>query len=104
MTDVLRKRNNPQRILVMQKEMAAAPCSYDRLAQVSGLDKRAVQHWIKQIRANVHIAGWGEDRRGRKFVPLFQWGAGNDVPRPGQSRTAAERMRALRADRKIGLK
>lgn len=101
-----RARNNPARQLRMQAAMTVEPQSYDALAAVSGLCKGGVAHWIKTLREMdpkpVHIAGWAPDARGRLFVALWAWGPGEDAPRPGQSRTNAERMAALRKARKGG--
>ena len=102
-----RARNNPARQLLMQTAMRVEPQSYDALAAVSGLSNTSVAHWIKTLRKldpkPVHIAGWAPDTRGRMFVALWKWGPGKDLPRPGQSRTPAERMSALRKARKGGV-
>lgn len=101
-----RARNNPARQLLMQTALKIEPQSYEALAAISGLSTTAVAHWIKTLRfldpKPVHIAGWAPDVRGRLFVALWKWGAAPDVPRPGQSRTPAERMSALRKARKAG--
>jgi predicted ArsR family transcriptional regulator len=88
--------------LILQSAMTERPCSYDDLAGISGLSKPTVTRWLKQLHAagGVHIAAWGYDRTGRLFVALWAWGRGVDRPRPGQQRTAAERMKSLRAARK----
>lgn len=103
-----RARNNPARQHLMQSAMQIEPQSYDALAAVSGLSNNAVAHWIKTLRTldpkPVHIAGWAPDVNGRLFVALWAWGPGKDAPRPGQSRTAAERMAALRKARKDGVR
>jgi len=102
-----RARNNPARQLRMQAAMQIEPQSYDALSAVSGLSNAAVAHWLKTLRAldpkPVHIAGWAPDVNGRLFVPLWAWGTKPDAPRPGQSRTPAERMAALRAAKKGGV-
>ena len=98
-----RKRNNAQRILKMQLAMAVTPRSYDELAQISGLNKPAVARFIKTMKAEgaVHRAAWGADKNGRAFLPLFRWGEGSDVERPGPSISPAERMARLRLQRKL---
>lgn len=99
-----RKRNNPARAHAMQEAMSVRPCSADDLAVVSGLGKPAVQHWLRQLRALVpapiHIGGWGPDCNDRLFVPLYSWGPGTDVARPGPKETAAQRMARLRAGKR----
>ena len=104
-----RKRNNPRLMFDKQRALQAEPQSYDDLCHISGLNKPAVARWIKSLRPDtgerhVHIADYGPDRNGRLFVPLFAWGNEEDAERPGDSRTDAERMRKLRADRKLGLR
>jgi hypothetical protein len=99
-----RLRNNPLRVFQMQEALKEKPRSYDELARVTGLNKPAVARWVKLMRAvtpsPIFISGWGPDKNGRLFVPLFAWGTAPDAERPGDSRTDAERMRALRAARK----
>lgn len=92
------RRNTPARTLKMITALQAKPQTYDQLVAVSELGKVAVATWVKSMRAisAMHIGGWAEDVRGRKFTPVFQWGEGKDVPRAGQARTTAERMRAYR--------
>lgn len=99
--EVQRKRNNVASMLAMQAELAKRPCTYADLVSISGLGRTAVVRWVKSMRAAraVHIASWAADRCGRLFVPAFMLGVGADVSRPGQRRTAAERMAALRAAR-----
>ncbi len=98
------RRNNPARTLKMITALQEKPQTYDQLVAVSALGKVAVATWVKSMRAidAMHIGGWAEDVRGRKFTPVFQWGAGKDVPRAGQARTTAERMRAYRLRLKEG--
>lgn len=93
------RRNNPARTLRMTEALLKGPCTYDQLAEQSDLGKVAVATWIKAMRklGAVHICGWTDDVRGRKFTPIFGWGKKPDVPRAGQARTTAERMRAYRA-------
>lgn len=97
-------RNNPIRnTAVLAARMTDAlqkgQHTYDSLADLVGLSKVAVATWIKVMRKAgfVHVSGWAEDVRGRKFTPMFSWGAGPDIARAGQARTSAERMRAYRA-------
>jgi hypothetical protein len=92
------RRNNPARTLKMINAMQAGPQTYKQLVAVSSLGKVAVATWVKSMRKErvMHIGGWAEDVRGRKFTPVFQWGAGDDVARAGQARTAVERMRDYR--------
>lgn len=96
-------RNNPERTLRMTNALLKGPQTYDQLAAVSGLSKVAVATWVKAMRKikALHIASWTDDCRGRKFTPVFGWGDKPDVPRAGQARTAAERMRAHRERKKV---
>lgn len=83
------------------------PLTYDEMAQVAKVSKPAVQRWVKTLReggpdspAYVRVAGWKKDATGRPFVPRWLFGPGADLPRPGQRRTDAERMQALRLERR----
>lgn len=95
------KRIDIAAMLALQAELAKRPCTYADLRAVSGLGRDAVFRWVKRMRAvrAMHLCGWSLDARGRQFVPMFKLGAGDDAPRPGQRRTPAERMAALRAAR-----
>lgn len=97
-------RNNPIITAKMIEELQSKSHSYDSLSEAVGLSKVAVATWIKAMRRAglIHVSGWTDDKRGRKFTPLYSWGKQNDVPRAGQARTAAERMRAYRARMKAG--
>lgn len=81
--------------------------TYDQMADVAGVSKAAVQRWVRTMReggtkspAYVRVAGWRKDAAGRLFVPCWLFGPGADVERPGQARTSAERMQALRLQRR----
>lgn len=93
-------RNTTERILLMQEAMLATPQTFEQLAEASGLSKTAVQRWALSIRSHIHIADYAPDKRGRKFVPMFVWGEGEDAPRPGPQKSAAQRMQAVRDRRK----
>lgn len=84
---------------LLRENMLKQPMSFDQMAELAGLSKQSVQRWVRAIRAAklMYIAAYGPDVNGRLFVPLFAWGKGDDVERPGQVRTAAERMRAKRS-------
>ena len=99
-------RNTPERALRMQQSLAAAPQTYDQLVLVSGLQKPAVAHWVKAVRAagGLHVAAWAQDSKGRWFTPVFRWGKGVDVDRPVGAKSAAERMAQMRARKKAAQK
>jgi len=84
---------------LMRQEM-----TYDELVASSGLKKPTIAAWVKQMRAAkcVYVYDWAADKNGALRVPVFCWGNYEDAPRPGQRRTSAERMAALRAARKEG--
>lgn len=96
-------RNNPLKMEQMRTALVEKPRTYDELAEISGLSKIAVARWVHQHRTEsvglIHISGYAKDVRGRLFVPQFSWGAGSDAQRPGYQRTAADRMRDMRARR-----
>jgi biotin operon repressor len=97
-------RNNPVITAKMIEELQKTSHSYDSLSAAVGLSKVAVATWIKAMRqaGMVHISAWTDDKRGRKFTPMYSWGNRVDLARAGQARTAAERMRAYRARMKEG--
>ena len=97
-------RNNPVITAKMIEELQKTSHSYDSLSEAVGLSKVAVATWIKAMRqaGMVHISAWTDDKRGRKFTPMYSWGNRADLARAGQARTAAERMRAYRAGMKEG--
>lgn len=74
--------------------------SYDDLVRETGLSKERVAYFMRTVRGEVRISGYGPDKNGRLFVRLFSWGSGPDEPRPGRTLTAAEQMRKLRARRR----
>jgi hypothetical protein len=82
------RRNNQKITLRMQTALKAKGHTYDDLALVSGLAKESVAR------------AWNDDVRGRRIVPVFQWGTEPDLPRPGRRWTAAETMARLRARRR----
>ena len=97
-------RNNTVITAKMIAELQKTSHSYDSLSAAVGLSKVAVATWIKAMRkaCMVYVSTWTDDKRGRKFTPMFAWGNQADIARAGQARTAAERMRAYRARMKEG--
>ena len=81
------------------------PATYDQLCAFSGLSKRAMSRWIASQRIEgqrrIYIAGYAPDRCGRPFVPIWAWGNKPDAQRPGDSKTDAQRMKDMRAARKV---
>ena len=96
------RRNNAKITLRMQTALKANGHTYDDLVLVSGLAKESVARWVKQMRelGVVRVCAWNDDVRGRRIVPVFQWGTEPDLPRPGRRWTAAETMARMRARRK----
>ena len=83
--------------------LSQASMTYDEMVEAVDLKKPTIAAWVKQMRAAgcIHISGYNPDKNGVIRVPLFRWAPGHaDAPRPGPARTPAERMAALRADRK----
>lgn len=83
------------------------PKSYAMLAEALDLTKVAVARWAKTLRTDemwrIYVADWGDDARGRKFVPLFAWdatGEKEDVPRAGARNTSKQRMARMRLRKK----
>lgn len=90
----------------MAVALGEKPMTYAELVEFSGMTLQTVGRWVRKMRVCglIHVESWAEDRNGRLFVPRFRWSAVPDTPdvaRPGDSRTAAERMAAMRAERKI---
>lgn len=96
------RRNTAKIALRMQTALKTKGHTYDDLVTVSGLAKESVARWVKQMREMgvVRICAWNDDVRGRRIVPVFQWGTEPDLPRAGRRWTAAETMARMRARRK----
>lgn len=96
-----RKRNGPAETVAMVNAMSTRARTYTNLAAISGLEKAAIGHWMRKLRADkmVYVAEWVRDAAGRKFVPAFRVGSAADSPRPGPEKPAADRMRDSRARR-----
>ena len=88
-----------KQISLICEMLKAGPQRYADLMLVTGLSKQTLFTLVKQLRTAkmARIAGYAKDVRGRLFVPLFAWGGEADEPRPGAQRTAADRMRDMRA-------
>lgn len=86
---------------IMKTRLEQGDAGYDELSQLTNLSVASVGRWVRLMRESGHtrITSYGPDRKGRPFVPLFTWGAGPDLPRPGQARPAKERMAELRSRR-----
>lgn len=92
-------RNTPALALRMQTALTQKAHSVEALATLTELSPRSVRAWIKamKVERTVYIEGFGEDSRGRLFVPLWRWGRKKDAVRPGSQRTSTDRMRDHRA-------
>jgi hypothetical protein len=90
----------------MQQALGLAPQSLDDLVALSGLSKRIVTRYVRELYEGgvkmVHVGDWDRDRRGYPTIRKFKWGNEQDVACPLTTRTAAERMRDVRAKRKEG--
>lgn len=77
-----------------------------QIAREFGLSSGSAAAMVGALRRDkrIHRAGWAKDAAGRLFVPTYRWGEGDDAPRPGRSRSPAQHMRLLRAQRKAGAK
>ena len=93
-----RKRIDIIAAQLMQRRLEKGNASYEDLAKVAGISVGSVGRWMRLMKDAqlVRITNYAEDRLGRPFIPLYTWGKGEDLPRPGQKRTAAERMAELR--------
>ncbi len=89
--------------LELRDLLAGQPRSYDALVSATGIGKPRVARWVKNNRASLRIADWAPDKNGRLFVPMFEWGVGEDLPRPGRVLTPAEQMRKVRERRAAAL-
>lgn len=97
-----RKTLTPVAATRMQQALTVKPHSLDDLVAVSGLAKPTVTRYIKDLADAelVHVGGWARDPRDYPTIRQFAWGNKPDVACPKTTRTAAERMRNLRAARK----
>ena len=87
--------------LALRDLLMSKPMTYEQLCEEGGLTPQRAAYWRKTNAEFIRIAGWAPDKNGRLFVPVFFWGPGEDVPRPGRALTSAERMRALRQRRRL---
>lgn len=81
--------------------LTAETLTQDGVVIRSGLNKVQIARWIKRNRDNVRVADWAPDKNGRLFVPMWQWGVGADVERPGPKQSDYERVKAWRAKKKL---
>lgn len=101
------KRMGMGATLALYTELQARGMTLDEMAAFTGVSKAGCARWVKKMRADdsptrLYVCGYADDVRGRPFVAIYRAGTMPDAPRPGQRRTAAERMAALRAARKVG--
>lgn len=97
-----RKMLTPVAAARMQHAMGVKPQTLDDLVAVSGLSKPTVARYVNELlRAKMlHIGGWARDARDYPTIRQFASGNMPDVACPKTSRTAAQRMRVLRAAQK----
>lgn len=93
------ERITTQQSVQMRDLLLVMPLTYDELVTVTGMVKPRVARWVKNNRKDIRVTSWAPDKNGRPFVPVFSWGAGADVPRPGRALTPAEQMRKVRERR-----
>lgn len=87
---------------VMTERLQQGNASYVDLAEVANLSPASVGRWMRLMKqaGRVHITGYAPDKGGRPFTPLYTWGPGTDLQRPGANKTPAMRMAEIRARRK----
>ena len=97
-----RQRVTPLLTLRMQNYLMGQPLSAADLSTFTGLRKRMVQNWLKLMLecGYVHVARWGLDANNRPLVPMYLWGNGKNVERPGDATTSTQRMRKHRMEKK----
>lgn len=101
------KKMNVAIAFSLHKQLQVRGMTLADMAEFSGLSKVACARWMRKMNADdsttrLYISDYALDVRGRPFIPVYRAGSMPDAPRPGQRRTAAERMAALRARRKEG--
>lgn len=87
------------------KILALLPSTGPELVVATALSKITVFAALRSLHAakKIYVSDYAEDSRGRLMTKVWSPGARKDKPRPGQRRTGAERMRALRAKRRVEL-
>lgn len=95
------QRTSVKQAIALRDMLSQTPMTYEQLVAATGMSQPRVAYWRKSNADNIYVAAWAPDKRGRLFNPVWAWGAGEDAPRPGRSQTSAERMRELRARRKL---
>lgn len=98
----VRKMLTPTKMAKMQAAMQKKPLSLSALAELSGLDKRVVTRYVRELQAGdlVHVGGWDRDARGYPTIERYRWGKGQNVACPKKYDSEAERMRLVRASKK----
>ncbi len=98
----LRKRLTPVASAKMQEAMRKKALSLRNLAEVSGLAMPVVTKYVRQLQGAemAFVADWEADSRGYMTIEKYKFGKGEDVPCPKSTRTAADRMKDVRAKRK----
>ena len=88
----------------MQDAMQIASRSLDDLTFISHLAKPTVTRYVNDLHESrmIHVGEWARDSRGYPTIRMFAWGDLPDAACPRNPRTGAERMAALRANRKAG--
>ncbi len=102
----VRKMLTPLASAKMQTAMLQEPHSLDELVELTGLAKATVTRFVNELHEEkvIHVADWARDARNYPTIRRFKMGNQPDVECPRTTRTAADRMRLLRLDRKVGLK
>ena len=102
----VKKMLTPVATATMQTAMLSAAQSLNDLVALSGLSKQTVTRFVNELHEAkvIHVGGWARDTRGYPTIRQFSMGNKPDVECPRTQRTAAERMRGLRLDRKVGLR
>lgn len=100
----VRKTLTPVAAARLQQALNTDPQSLDDLVAVSGMSKRVVSRYVRELYEGeakmIHVGDWGRDSRGYPTIRKFKWGNQPDVACPLTDRTPAQRMRDVRARRK----
>lgn len=100
-----RRRMTSAEAVVLLHSMRSTPLTREEMIRDTGHSRHVIHTWVKEMHDAqlIYVSDWVADSRGRLFVPTFRAmvnGGEVDAPRPGQRRSAAERMAALRAARR----
>jgi hypothetical protein len=102
-----RRRVTISETLAMTEALKKRGYTDAELGVAFGMSSATAGRWRRKLAeetGTVYVEDFGPDARGRLFVPVWRFGNGQNVERPGDAITPQERMAKLREDRKKGLK